>query len=273
MQVFDIDLKTEFSALKKMSGGILRCYIPEVSSEADPDTQRPSVLICPGGAYVFCSNREAEPIALYYLSKGYNAFVLFYSVAPAKYPEPQVQAMAAIELIRKNRSIWHCSDKVCCMGFSAGGHLAACTANADTELARSCGLTDVRPDACILCYPLITSGQYGHALSFDSLCSSPQQKAALSAEKLVSRNTPPTFLWHTADDSCVPVQNSLLYASALCEHGVPFEMHIFPHGEHGLARCDGSTSIQGTMISPACGVWLELSVRWLERLSFGGGCV
>ena len=100
MQVFDIDLKTEFSALKKMSGGILRCYIPEVSSEADPDTQRPSVLIYPGGAYVFCSNREAEPIALYYLSKGYNAFVLFYSVAPAKYPEPQVQAMAAIELIR-----------------------------------------------------------------------------------------------------------------------------------------------------------------------------
>ena len=72
MQVFDIDLKTEFSALEKMSGGILRCYIPEVSSEADPDTQRPSVLICPGGAYVFCSNREAEPIALYYLSKGYK---------------------------------------------------------------------------------------------------------------------------------------------------------------------------------------------------------
>ena len=181
--------------------------------------------------------------------------------------------MAAVELIRRNRSMWHCSGKVCCMGFSAGGHLAACTANADTELARRCGLSDVRPDASILCYPVITSGQYGHALSFDSLCTSPEQKEALSAEKLVSLDTPPTFLWHTADDSCVPVQNSLLYASALCENGIPFEMHIFPHGGHGLARCDGSTSVQGGMINPACGVWLELSVRWLERLSFGGGCI
>ena len=103
-----------------MSGGILRCYIPEVSSEADPDTQRPSVLICPGGAYVFCSNREAEPIALYYLSKGYNAFVLFYSVAPAKYPEPQVQAMAAIELIRKTAAYGIAATRYAAWAFPPG---------------------------------------------------------------------------------------------------------------------------------------------------------
>ena len=266
MRFFTVELKDNFKALADMPQGTLNCYIPEASVEIDPNVRRPSVLICPGGAYMYCSWREAEPIALYYVSKGFNAFVLFYAVAPAKYPAPQVQAMAAVELIRRNAEQWNCSGKVCCMGFSAGGHLAACTANADLALAEKYGLGDVRPDASILCYPVISSGEYAHKGSFDALCSSAAQADALSAEKLVNGDTPPTFLWHTSNDACVSVVNSLLYAQALAVHGVKFELHVFPDGVHGLACCNKTSGVQDYFINPTCEQWLEQSVRWLREI-------
>jgi acetyl esterase/lipase len=152
------------------------------------------------------------------------------------------------------------------MGFSAGGHLASTVgthfddgrADAEDPVDRmSC-----RPDAMILCYPVITFGEYRHHGSMINLIGenpSDELIKLLSNELHVTPDTPPTFLWHTADDQAVPVQNSLLFAEALRRCGVPFELHIYPHGRHGLGLALGEPSVSS---------WTELCARWLKNLGF-----
>lgn len=272
MQFFNINLKDYFPVLDGIGEGCLSCYIADANAEIDPQVLRPSVLILPGGAYMYCSRREAEPVALQYLSKGMNAFVLYYAVAPQQYPAALQQAMAAIALIRRQREAWHANGKVCCLGFSAGGHLAACAANLFQDAQHLIGLNaaDVRPDASILCYPVISSGKWAHVESFKCLCGQDAaMQQSLSMETRVTQDTPPTFLWHTSDDQGVPVQNSLLYACALAEKGVQFETHVFPSGVHGLS-CANQTSASKDYLSQhvnsSCERWLELSVHWLKEI-------
>ncbi len=266
MRCFTIELKDHYPLIADMPRGTVKCYIPEVTCEIDPNAHRPSVLIFPGGAYKYTSEREAEPIALYYLTKGFNAFVLYYAVEPAKYPCAFVQAMAMTDLIRAKKEEWNCNGQVCVIGFSAGGHLAACASNPDLALAAKYGLSDVRPDAAILCYPVITSQDgHTHGDSFVALCNNQQEKEALSAEKMVTVDTPPTFMWMTSEDPLVSVTNCLMYASALKAHGLKFELHIFPDGCHGLACCNKTTGIYDFFLSPYCEKWMELSAKFLER--------
>lgn len=266
MRYFEFDIKDYFPQLSDMPRGHVKAYIPEVTQEIDINASRPSMLIFPGGAYKYTSEREAEPIALYYLSKGFNAFVLYYAVEPAKYPCSHLQAMAMVELIRKNKEQWNCNGQVCVIGFSAGGHLAMCTSNPDMELAASYSLSDVRPDAAILCYPVITSKKgHTHGDSFDALCNNEQEKLALSGENRVSKDTPPTFIWMTSEDPLVSVTNALIYAAALKEHGLKFELHVFPDGCHGLACCNKTTGIYDFFLSPYCERWMEMSAKFLER--------
>lgn len=270
MQTFSIKLKDHYDYLEK-SEGVLDAYIPNVTPEIDQNVMRPSIVLCPGGAYMYCSRREAEPVALNFLAKGYNVFILYYSVFEKCYPYPQLEVLSSIRMIRENALQWHCaSDKIAVMGFSAGGHLAACASNLydDPRLienikAESCIL---RPDAAVLCYPVISGLKYSHAFSFERLLGEPVEEdlAALSLELRVNANTPPAFIWHTSDDDGVNVNNSLLYASALAEHKIPFEMHIFPHGIHGLSNADRTTLYE----NPICAQWISLCLKWLDGLFF-----
>ena len=164
-------------------------------------------------------------------------FVLNYSVAPNRFPLQLREVAAVMELLHRNAEQWHCDvSHVAIMGFSAGGHLAA-----HYSTAYDCSeIRDVFPrskpvQAAILCYPVITADpKWAHLGSFDALiCKKVRNKEEIkkfSCNKHVTKDTPPTFLWHTAEDADVSVMNSLLYAQALAEKGVPFEYHVFPKG-------------------------------------------
>lgn len=260
---------------ENIESGELSAYILDSSPQIDENRVRPAIVICPGGGYAYLSDREKEPFAVRFLAQGYHAFILNYS-APAKYPTQLMEAAAAVALIRKNAQQWHIdTDAIAICGFSAGGHLAA---NLSTMWNREF-LTDalkvpsesLRPNATILSYPVITSGEFAHRGSFENLlgdsCNTTQLEE-VSLENAVGPHVPTTFLWHTLEDQSVPVENSFLYASALRKNNVPFEMHIYPEGRHGLGLCNYETAAPGDSgaYSPHAENWFELCCRWLKTI-------
>ena len=237
--------------------------------------KRPSLLICPGGAYVGCSPREAEPVAVHFLEENFNVFTLHYSTIPHHFPIQIQEVAASIELIHKNER-WNCDpQKTVIMGLSAGGHLAAYYANAyDCSEVRAV-IPNSRPvQAAVLCYPVITADpKWGHLVSFDALTGTSErtieENQKLSCELLVDEHTPPTFLWHTAADGCVPVMNSLLYAQKLAQYAVPFELHVYPSGEHGLSTCDEMALGTVSAAADYDRSWLECAKKWLRHILRG----
>lgn len=250
----------------------LKTYLPDNLVEIGRDDEKhPCLLICPGGGYAFCSKREQEPIAFYFLPDGFNVFILEYSVAPHRYPTQLREVAAAMELIYKYADTWHCdTNRVAIMGFSAGGHLAAHYSNAYSCPEIRAVFPDSKPvQASILCYPVITADStWAHLGSFDALLGKKDRTSEdilkFSCNKLVTDSTPPAFLWHTSEDSCVPVMNSLLYAQALAVHKIPFELHVYPHGGHGLATSDARTLREVLPEHRYDHVWLDCVRKWLS---------
>jgi acetyl esterase/lipase len=223
-------------------------YLLDNSAEMPNTHVRPAVLVFPGGGYFGCSDREAEPIALAFLAEGYQAFILRYSVGEnAAFPRPLNEAEEALELIRAKAEEWALdAEKIAVCGFSAGGHLAAALGT----------MGRVRPNALILAYPCI----------LDSL-SSTLAAPIPSLEKYVDAQTPPTFLFATAADQRVPVENSLQFAVALDQAKVPFEIHIFQNGTHGLSLAKPVTSAGlRMMVDTNAEKWMGLCSTWLENL-------
>lgn len=272
MRCFTVSLKEHFAFLNG-SEAVLEAYLPYNMTEMCREHQRrPCVLICPGGGYAMCSQREAEPVALQYLKEGYNTFVLWYTVAPKHFPHALREVAASVELIHRNAEAWNCDENhVAILGFSAGGHLAALYSNAfDWPEVREV-LPESKPvQASVLCYPVISADPaVAHMGSFECLLGhlplTPGETERFSCDRLVRDTTPPAFLWHTSEDNCVPVQNSLRYATALADHHVPFELHIFPYGYHGMSLCTRETldgEITPGMQHAQC--WVEESCRWLK---------
>lgn len=235
---------------------------------------RPALLICPGGAYAYTSLRESEPIALQFNAAGFHAFVLHYSVAPARYPLPFLDVARAMCLLREDAAQWRLRpDAVALCGFSAGGHLAASLAFMG-DSSRLLGVKGIeperaRPDALVLAYPVISSGEFAHRGSFDNLLG-PDPSAELleetSLERRVTEAAPPSFIWHTFDDDAVPVENSLLLASALRAKGSPFELHVFPSGPHGLSLATAETKENARGDDPHIAIWMRLCIEWLKGL-------
>jgi acetyl esterase/lipase len=250
----------------------LTAYVPDVSPEVEPERRRASVLICPGGGYHFVSFREAEPVAVRFLSRGFNVFVLDYEVAPVRYPVALLEAAAAMNVIRSRAAHFHADpDKIAIGGFSAGGHLAASLSVFWQEKFISDALgvpsDSFKPNALILGYPVITSGPFAHRNSFINLlgADAPEELVGrMSLENQVNPQVPPTFMWHTFSDEAVPVENSLMFAKALRENNVPFEMHIFPQGAHGLSLCNDQSTMKPALINPHCEGWPELCEKWLQ---------
>lgn len=237
---------------------------------------RGAVLICPGGGYGFTSRREAEAVALQYTAAGWHAFVLYYRVAPARHPKPLMDLSRGVALIRAHAQQWQVdAGRIAVCGFSAGGHLAASLGVhwQKDELWQAAGGERGcnRPDALILCYPVITSADKAHRGSFDHLLG-PDPDAALlhmlSLEHHVGPHTPPAFLWHTFNDQAVPVENSLLFAQALRRHDVPFEMHIYPDGPHGLSLATAETAEREDQVNAHVAGWMNLSIAWLRQLGW-----
>lgn len=247
-------------------------YLPYNLAEMNrQDEKRPSMVILPGGAYAYCSEREAEPIALKFLDMGFNVFVLYYSTAPHRYPSQLIEVAALFDYINKNAVELNCdAGKVGVVGFSAGGHLAAHYSNLwNSETVKERFGAVYKPAASVLCYPVIST-RNAHKGSFQNLAGFFPEKEddvnLFSCEKLVGNQTPPTFLFHTAPDGAVPVQNSLYYAEALAENKVPFELHIYPFGEHGISTADSLTLNEPNKNTLYTSDWVIKMKRWLNTV-------
>lgn len=277
MKYFDIHLKEHFPFLgEDGKDPVVTAYLPYNMKEMKrQDWKRPCMIVCPGGGYHYCSEREAEPIGVHFLPEGYNVFVLSYSVAPHRFPSQLREIAALMELIFRNADAWNCdTGRIAIIGFSAGGHLACHYSN-----AFSCPeVREVFPEskgvqAAILSYPVISADPaFSHRGSFRHLTGreepTPEDLEKFSCEKLVTEQTPPTFVWHTADDTCVPVKNSLVYAQALAEKGVPFALHIYPWGEHGFSTADLQTNKPEEMTPEnlLASAWLPDVKEWLKTV-------
>lgn len=226
----------------------LTTYISDISEEMKYANTKPAVLVIPGGAYKFCSDREAEPIALAYLAKGFNSFVLRYSLNDkAAFPTPLNDAEKALQFIRDKADEFHIyPDKIAVCGFSAGGHLAAAVSTMSEE----------KPNACILGYPCILD-------STSPILAKPVE----SLDRYVTPNTPPTFIFAARDDGCVSIKNSLIYADKLDENGVGFELHIFSHGDHGFSLANDTVCDKHWLkICRQNSYWLDRSAEWLKEI-------
>lgn len=228
-----------------------------------------AVLVCPGGGYVMKADHEGRPIAKWLNSIGISAFVLDYRVHPYRHPYPSMDAKRAIRYIRSSAKDWNIDpERIGILGFSAGGHLASTVAThfdeGDKYAVDPIEKFSSRPDAVVLCYPVITFGDLRHDGSMRALLGEvPDEglRASLCNENCVSKYTPPAFLWHTADDAAVPVENSLMFSQALSRHGVPFELHIFPTGVHGLGLAYDD---------PQISKWTMLCENWFKSINFSG---
>ncbi len=233
----------------------------------------PMVLVCPGGGYNHRAPHEGEPVARWLNDIGAGAAVLDYRVAPYRYPAALQDALRAVRLVRSKAAEWRVdARRVAILGFSAGGHVAASASTLYDEAALDPdGPVDTqpsRPDASILCYPVITFSDARHDGSMRALlgperADDPAWRERLSLERRVTPRTPPAFLWATADDPAVPVVNSLRYAEALAATGVPVGLHVFPHGPHGVGL-----GREGDRACPAVTVWTDLCEAWLRGVGF-----
>jgi len=275
MKLFTIDLYDYFKVKKPENGvGILTCFVQENSVEINPNRKQPAMLVIPGGGYSMTSFREKEPVALKFLSYGFSCFALEYSCAPVRYPYPLVEAVMAMEYIRKNANELHIDpDMVASVGFSAGGHLCGMLGSYDKrdEVYSIFKHSDnVKPNASILSYPVVTSTEPTHGGSFDSLCGDNEKlRKELSLENLINKNSAPAFIWTTYEDNAVPFRNSLIAANAYSEAGVRVSIHLFNKGIHGLSVADMSVyGREGDFsgMSKSVYTWPELAKEWLAEL-------
>lgn len=230
----------------------------------------PAIIICPGGAYCIVAECEGEPVAKEYFAAGYHVFIVRYSVnEDATNFKPLCQLAATMAHIRKYADEWNIEkNKIAVCGFSAGGHLAGSLGtlyNEEKFLKVWNRNENIRPDAMILCYPVITADEYAHKQSIENVSGSQEGTSEykwFGLNQHVDSDTPPTFLWHSATDAAVPVENSIAMAKEFSNANVPFEMHIMPCGVHGMSVCTKEVKHSDAYV----GRWVEWNLTWLAKV-------
>lgn len=237
---------------------------------------RPAVVLCPGGGYeCVCEYWEGERLGMAYAAAGFNAIVVNYTTkGGGEFPRQLKEVARALAITREHAQEWHIDPhKIAVCGSSAGGHLAASLStlwNCE-ELFTKAEIDSrlMRPDATVLSYPVITSGDKAHKGSFRALLDTEDEQNPLwdfvSLEKRVNDDTPPAFLWHCLDDPDVPAENSFYYAKALREHNIPFELHIYPKGGHGI-QLTTQRILRSRSMFPREYNWHKMSVDWLAEV-------
>ena len=265
MKIIGFDLYNEYSLAKKDGiTGTLTAYL------CDDGATHPALLVIPGGGYRSLAPHEGVDIAHAFCQKGFNCFELTYSLAPNAYPVQLSESVMALDLIRA-RADEFCIDKskVAVIGFSAGGHLAStlATIGCDARVEKYVGKRlNTVPNAALLLYPVINlDSEIAHVGSADNVSGGDAElKAYLSTEKRVDKNTPPTFLAHAQTDETVPYQNSLVFADALAKSNVPYELHVFPDGWHGM----GLGTEDDDEASRSWSTWVDMALAFLKKHNF-----
>lgn len=283
----------------------LTTYVQNETDHLLGNQKRPAILICPGGGYMKCATQEGEPVALRFAAMGYHTFVLKYSTYfsldsttpfPAVreeievrehciFPNPMIEIGKALLVIREHVKEWNVDEeRITLCGFSAGAHNVAMYANnwntaifTDTFGKRA---TLFKPMATILCY---MAGDYYFAkseeiqekdemffrVSYTALLGKQELSSAdiekMSPSKHVNKDTPPAFLWATYEDRTVSVKNTLKMAEALADKSIPFEVHIFEEGHHGLSLATQESAKVKSQVNPKAAKWVELAEAWLQK--------
>lgn len=241
------------------------CYIAEYSAKT-----RNAMLVIPGGGYFMCcKDREGDPIAEAFIPHNFNCFVLNYSTCEnAVFPQPLTEASLAIKYIKEHAEEFKIDpENVFCVGFSAGGHLAASLATMwDETDIKPFGIN--RPKGAILCYPVLTAteglchdGSFQNILGKENLTEEDRKK--YSIENHVKENSAPVYMIATTDDTCVPCESSLFTALAYRKAGIPFELHIYKHGVHGFAL---GNDITPDDVDREATEWVKHSAEWAKNL-------
>lgn len=266
-EIINIDVGYGHGVSNSGSTAAMSVYLADNAESVGGDKKRPTVIICPGGAYESVLDREAEPVALKFLAEDCNAIVLRYSVAPTRFPVALFQLSYAVALARENSDRWSVDpDRIAVCGFEAGGHLAASfSTHWNKGFVRSFFGYDNgenKPNGMILCCPVVTTGSFGHKKSFANLLgkdADDELRELVCVEKNISSKTPPAFIWHAFDDKSVNIKNSLLLADALSDNNIPTELHIHPNGANTL-------TVENEVASNDAQVWIDTAIRWLKNL-------
>ena len=225
----------------------------------------PCVVVLPGGGYSGRARHEAGPIAEFFNTQGFHAVVVEYRVSPNRFPSALADVQRAVRILRANADEWRIDPtKIVTCGFSAGGHLAASSVLYSDVYASEQEADDVDrmphlPNGAILGYPVISvEAEFGHVGSGRNLLGEQyeEKKADFCLADHVTDGTPTVFLWHTSDDAGVNVKNSLTFAASLRDHNIPFELHVFPHGPHGIGLAESY---------PDAKQWKTLAADWIRR--------
>ncbi len=267
----------------------LTAYLQEPPLSSMDWMERPAVIICPGGAYLGYSEKETEPVAIKFLSEGYQAFVLKYSIGDTAYfPAPFLDAAKAVMMVREHAKQWGIHpDRISLCGFSTGAHVAA-TLGAmwqKAELAKALNADNncFKPNALLLGYPVLDLYRFGesnreHSQEMKTLIdmmfscifgSADPDKSDMMKWDVASNITsvyPPTFLWITTEDSFVDVEQSMDFIKRLAAYKVPYEFHVFEKGSHGSSIGSSTAGFSEEAIkklgnSPQ---WVALAMRWLD---------
>lgn len=285
----------------------LTTYILDPIKTSNDARNRPAIIICPGGSYMYCSDREAEPVAMAFNAMGFNAFVLRYSVYgqgkttdeilaegnfPVKsdviFPHALQETAKAFEVLYQNASQWRIdTDKIGLIGFSAGGHNTGMYGNLWHEpvIQEATSLTDdqLKPAFNISAYALTDIAYYfnrnmdnpdpnvkAYATAISLACfgkpmPSPEEVLQYSVPNTVNEHTPPTFIWGTSEDAVVNIRDSISLALALEENNIPFEMHVFQNGPHGLSVANNLSAVKPEQVNPTAAQWVKLVEDWLNN--------
>ena len=254
---------TEKYIINEKSNAYLLRYSFTPTQEMPNMLKRPTVLVCPGGGYVYCSPREAEPVALRYASSGFHAFILRYSTGwEAKDFAPLKQVSWVIGYLREHAEEWHIDPgKIATCGFSAGGHLALAAGVKGEN----------KPNAMILGYPAVTTPNNPMSNFMVKLLAGKKEVtdadcAEFSLENFITKDAPPVFIAATAEDGLSPY-GALLVANTYSKLGKHYELHMFQHGPHGYSLADETTADGSEQVlNSSFAQWHQLSVDWLYRI-------
>lgn len=291
-------MRTETIPLREGRDDVtLTTYILDDSASMLGGASRPAVLILPGGGYLNCSDREAEPIAMAFASLGYHAFVLRYSVygdadptqpleprERSQFPHPLVDVGLAMREIHTRAGEWLVDvDRIAVCGFSAGGHNAAMYATHwDKPVITEAAGEGLRPAALIAGYAITDyidvaeriheAGELEQAVRGAAAVAylgttEPSQEALIAASpaRMADANTPPSFIWGTAGDTLVPARHSMYFATRLADVGVPYELHVYEEGRHGLSLATQATAGSRGDMDVRAADWFRQASSWLER--------
>lgn len=269
MQIEKIDLYGDKRVM-------LYCYIPKWTTTPGQYPRRGGVVVLPGGAYLMHGGSEGEAVALAFVSAGYNAYLLKYSIGDhAVFPGSAADACLALKKIRQLQArFYQAPDKLALCGFSAGGHVAACAGtmwNREDVLAASgCTGEEGMPNALILGYPCITVDIKGQSEMYGLLAGSrslEELRDIASAEKWVGSHTPTTFLFNIYRDKMVPVEHGLKFIWALAQHNISFESHTYMEGSHGCALATPASSLGNAALeSIHVSRWFTDCILWLREV-------